>query len=787
MVRRLGRSCALLAFFYTLALMPAAASAAPTGAAVDRPAADDAIGAAPAALAVSMPLGGTVTGSHGLACGGASTACRIETAPGTVVTLTAVADPGYAFGGWGFSCTSPMAEIAITLDADQFCGVTFIPQMPPWERTFAVVQSQAGDPVGEGKTWGLGPANTTWQAYQFDRNTVQFVAYTPGSTFGQWSFRFAAPRGMPLVPGVYAPAAASIGTTGAGLDIGGMQSCQKLTGRFEVLEIEIGQDGVLKRFAADAEQHCNDGAPGLFAAVRYNSVVPGVVPFGGDFQRYELTLTPPSRGRIVGPGLSCGPGHLACFARFGTPLDATLTAVAEPGFVFTGWTGVCDGSATTTITVNMPKTCGATFAATGPANPLTLLYWNSTPGDLAGSGASRVYSAATARFEVLASPEGRGAQAQIRSPGATGESNLYMWFAAPPGQRLVPGTYQFWGDPNGHRMQAYDEHRTCDNPVGTFTIHELIVNGPTVSRLAVDFEQRCQPNTGVLRVRLRFNSTWPVVAGRRPADFDGDGKADPALFRPSDGVWYLHTSSAGPAGVQWGNAADVIAPGDYDGDGRTDIAVFRPSNAVWYLRLSGTGTTVGRPWGAVGDVPVPGDYDGDGKDDLAVFTPSTGRWSIQRSSLGAVTVQWGNSLDRLVPADYDGDGAADVAVFRPSTGVWYILSSRSGTATGLQWGNAGDVVVPADYDGDGRSDIAVFRPSNGVWYIVHSSTGSAIGVQWGNAHDRPVPADYDGDGLADIAVFRPSDGVWYIVSSSTGNAIGVHWGNAQDRPARVTP
>ena len=61
-------------------------------------------------------------------------------------------------------------------------------------------------------------------------------------------------------------------------------------------------------------------------------------------------------------------------------------------------------------------------------------------------------------------------------------------------------------------------------------------------------------------------------------------------------------------------------PSDYDGDGKVDLAVYRPSAGVWFILHSITGyaTAASYQWGTTGDIPVRGDYDGDGKADAAV-------------------------------------------------------------------------------------------------------------------------------------------------------------------------
>jgi uncharacterized delta-60 repeat protein len=270
------------------------------------------------------------------------------------------------------------------------------------------------------------------------------------------------------------------------------------------------------------------------------------------------------------------------------------------------------------------------------------------------------------------------------------------------------------------------------------------------------------------------------------SDFDGDFRADIAIWNPNNTNWYVLESRTNlyRSPQPWGTTAlgDIAVPGDYDGDGQTDYAVWRPSDGNWYvLKSTGGGTAQG--WGTSGDAPVPGDYDGDGKTDVAVFRPSEGNWYIINSSTNALTIRnWGASTDKMVPADYDGDGKTDVAVYRPSEGNWYIINSATSTLTIRNWGASTDKLVPADYDGDGKTDIAVFRPSEGNWYIINSGTSSLTIKNWGVITDLSVPADYDLDGKADIAVYRPTEGNWYIINSSTAALNLINLGDVADVP-----
>lgn len=306
---------------------------------------------------------------------------------------------------------------------------------------------------------------------------------------------------------------------------------------------------------------------------------------------------------------------------------------------------------------------------------------------------------------------------------------------------------------------------------------KVIAAGTFTNGAAVDF--------GLARF-VSFNNVVPRLV---PGDFDGDGKTDAAVYRPSNGVWYLLRSSNGAFVFEAMTANLRPVPADYDGDGKADFATFSISTGGWVIRNSSNGTTTNYNTGVNSDIPVPGDYNGNGKAEVTVFRPSTTIWTgfAEAPATGINRQrQFGISTDLTAQADYDGDGQTDIAVFRPSTGIWYILRSSNVTIAAVSWGVNTDRPVPGDYDGDGRADIAVWRPSQGIWYVVRSSDGAILQQPWGNNSlgDIPVPGDYDGDGKYDFAVYRT--GTWYWLNSSSNSLGSVQFGLSGDVPAPAT-
>jgi hypothetical protein len=238
------------------------------------------------------------------------------------------------------------------------------------------------------------------------------------------------------------------------------------------------------------------------------------------------------------------------------------------------------------------------------------------------------------------------------------------------------------------------------------------------------------------------------------ADFDGDGLAELGVVRVDQATGaattiYTRSRDGAQRQIQWGNAAllDLPAPGDYDGDGIIDIAVFRRSNGVWYILQSSNNLPRYEFWGQANtDFPCPGDYDRDSKTDVCVNRVEGGQlvWYIRRSSDNQIRrTVWGLSSDSFFaanPVDVDGDGATDIMVSRITNGqvFYYALRSSDNSFFGLQWGLESDGVRLGDYDGDNKTDFGALRSINNqlVWFIRQSSDGQTRVFNWGLPGDR---------------------------------------------------
>jgi hypothetical protein len=248
------------------------------------------------------------------------------------------------------------------------------------------------------------------------------------------------------------------------------------------------------------------------------------------------------------------------------------------------------------------------------------------------------------------------------------------------------------------------------------------------------------------------------------ADFDGDGRSDPLILEIANTVLYwsiLQTRTNTTRVVPWGSfpaapgIADNIAPADYDGDGIQDIAIFRRETGIWYILQSTTGTMRAEPFGAPLDFASIGDYDKDGKADLTVVRAESGQrvWYTRNSSNGQVVrVAFGSSTTDGVfffaNIDVDGDGAQDRMVSRAegTQRVFYVLRSSDGAVFRLAWGLTTDTNLFGDYDGDGRTDFVARRTEGGQfnWYIYQSSTGTGRVVTFGATGDQfaSEPGDF---------------------------------------------
>jgi FG-GAP-like repeat len=145
----------------------------------------------------------------------------------------------------------------------------------------------------------------------------------------------------------------------------------------------------------------------------------------------------------------------------------------------------------------------------------------------------------------------------------------------------------------------------------------------------------------------------PFSFPRRVGDLTGDGRSDYVYISYSSSPFTVNITNAATGAsnsIQYGRSGDQYVPADFDGDGIGDLAIWRSSDGTWWWLRSSDNTVRAAKWGVSGDIPVPGDYDGDGITDLAIWRPGSTQayYWIYGSQNGISVFPWGLPTDTIV-------------------------------------------------------------------------------------------------------------------------------------------
>ena len=408
-------------------------------------------------------------------------------------------------------------------------------------------------------------------------------------------------------------------------------------------------------------------------------------------------------------------------------------SVASTAVGYTIWRNAADDSA---AAMNIGSASGADFDDTDTAPGVTNYYWVKATNAAGSSGFSSSdmgwrAAAAIAPATYLDPPTHVSA-----SDGAYTDKVAVTW-------NTVSGAsaYQVWRAPKNNvgaavnlgnaTMPSHDDNSSAVRAATMYYYWVKAWNSVATSEFSKVDSGFCRLSDSV-----QIISGQPIVG-----DYDGDNRADPAVYDLTSGRLFVWLSS---------EEYFLVAP----------VATFQVS---------------------VGDLPVTGDFDGDGLADPGVFNRATGSWYVWLSSASyyrAGPVLCGQDANDIpVPADYDGDRKTDPAIYQASDGGWHVWLSSAGY---IKVGpfpfrqSFADIPAPGQFDIDHLADPAVYQQTSGAWYIWASSAGYVpVGpVILTTADDHlPVPADYDGDGLCDPAAYVPAMGKWRLWMSSANYAL----------------
>ncbi len=241
------------------------------------------------------------------------------------------------------------------------------------------------------------------------------------------------------------------------------------------------------------------------------------------------------------------------------------------------------------------------------------------------------------------------------------------------------------GDQVGNNADVDDDNDGYPDPIDPFPLDArkgtpaaIAAFNPTTLSFLLDSDG----SRGETAADERVDAAADLRPGDRPVrgDWNGDGRDELGVYRPSEGRFYLDLDGLGvwTRTEVFGGADDLPVAGDWDGDFQDEIGLYNPVSRRFTLDLDGSQSPTApdvttAPFGNDGDLPVIGDWNGDRRDDLGLWRPSTRKFSLDTNASRTLTAAdrttaaFGMAADRPVVGDWNGDHKDDLGVYRPGT------------------------------------------------------------------------------------------------------------------------
>ena len=307
---------------------------------------------------------GTVTSTPaGIACGAG---CIAAFDPGSQVTLAAAADADSVFVGWSGACTGS-DTCTVTVDASKLVRAKFV----ALTRSLAISKTGSGSGAVTSQPVGIfcGAACSA----DFDAGAVVTLTASPDpdSVFAGWSapctgvgectvtmnisrdVTASFTRRYTLTAGKAGNGGGTVSSSPPGIDCGSTCSAAYDAGATVTLSAAPDSASLFAGWSGACA-----GAGDCTVTMDATKSVTAV------FARNTPTLTVNRTGTGGGTvtsnpaGINCG---ATCSASYDAGASVTLTAAADGASTFAGWSGVCSGTTTCTVTMDAAKSVTATF------------------------------------------------------------------------------------------------------------------------------------------------------------------------------------------------------------------------------------------------------------------------------------------------------------------------------------------------------------------------------------------------------------------------------------------